>query len=205
MTGERAAGLPALRALDGGAPPPGLAGDLRSLSALPASVCASLWDVLGVNLGAQITEEAKAAVDAFCEARRVRATDLMAPVKACRYLIRQAARRNLNVDDFRNDVRLLCGEGSVVEAHLVGWYELALPMLRQEFVSAALAAHGKLAIGVDWRLDGILMSQEGENLGVPVAMLTFRYLEGDEKKRITLQFVPEVIRELHAICEKMLR
>ncbi|MBK9265304.1 MAG: hypothetical protein IPM54_36660 [Polyangiaceae bacterium] len=197
--------MTALRALDGAAPPPGLAGDLRALATLPAPVRESLWDVLGPNLGAQITEEATAAVNAFCEARRLRATDLMAPVKACRYLIRQAARRNLKLDDFRDDLRSLCGDDAPFELNLVGWYERALPMLRQEFVSAALAAHGKLATGVDWRLDGILMSQDGENLGVPVAMLTFRYVEGDEKKRITLQFVPEVIRELHAICEKMLR
>jgi hypothetical protein len=178
---------------------------LRALATLPTSVRESLWEVLGPNLGAQITEQATAAVNPYCEARRVRATEIMAPVKACRYLIRHAAQRNLSLDDFRSDARSVCGDGEELENRLVGWYEQALPMLRQEIVSAALSAHGNLAIGVDWRLDGMLMSQEGENLGTPVAMLTFRYLEGDQKKRITLQFVPEVIRELHAICEKMLR
>jgi len=193
------------RFLGGDAPPPGLAGDLRALGGLPLPVRDALWEVLAPNLEAQIGEQATAAVNAFCEARRIRPDDLVSPIKACRYLFRQAARRNVSPEDLRGDLRALCGEGTSFEDRLVGWYERALPILRREIMIAALSAHGNLTTGVDWRLDSIQMSQDGEGLNVPVALLTFRYLKGDQKKRITMQFAPEMIRELHAICEKMLR
>jgi hypothetical protein len=201
MSGQGAAGL---RCLEGGVPPPGLGGDLRAIERLPQRVRGDFWEILEPNLGAHLDERAAAAVSAFCEARRITLGDVAAPVKACRYLLRRVARLGLAVDDLRADVRALCGEGTPIEDLLAGWYERALPLLRRELVVGALSEHGNLALGVDWRLDTIRMSQDGVALETPVVLMTFRYREGERRRRITLQLLPDVLEDLRAICNKIM-
>lgn len=193
-----------LQCLGGGLPPAGIGGDLRAIERLPARVREDFWSVLAPNLAAQIDQQAIAATTSFCDKHRIRHDDIAGPVKACRFLFRNAAQQNLDDDGLRADVRALCGEGSTVEPLLAGWYELALPPLRQDIAIAALAEHGNLAVGVDWRLDSVLMSQGGAALNIPVVLMTFRYREGEQQKRITLQLVPEMVKQLQGICNKMM-
>jgi hypothetical protein len=200
--GKTAGGL---RCLGGESPPAGVAGDVRDIERLPNRVRADFWEALAPNLAADLDESAAQAVAAFCRARSVSQSDLEGPVRACRFLFRQAAANNLGLDDLRADVRSLCGDGiGPVEDLLIGWYERALPALRQEIAIAAIAAHGNLATGVDWRLDMVRQSQGGVAIDVPVVLMTFRYREGEQQKRITLQFLPGLVKDLQAICDKMM-
>lgn len=195
-----------LRSLGGDAPPPGLGGDLRAIERLPPRVRDDLWEAVAPNLAAQVDPRAGAAMTAFCEARRVSHADLVGPVKACRFLFRRAAQNNLSADDLRADVAALVGEGegSLVLPLLVDLYARALPALRQELIVAALAEHGNLATGVDFRLDVVKQSQSGVALDTPVVLMTFRYRKGEENKRITLQFLPSLVGELQAICDRIM-
>lgn len=195
---------PALKCLDGGSAPPGVAGDLRAIERLPARVKDDLWDAIAPNLTAQIDERAAAAVTAFCQSHRVTHGDLAAPIAACRFLFRQAAKSDLDVDALRADAAALSGEGSPLVERLAAWYERARPLLRQEIIVTALAQHGNLVTGVDWRLDVVQQSQDGVALEAPVVLMTFRYRKGEDKKRVTLQFLPAHVKELQAICNKMM-
>ena len=68
--------------------------------------------------------------------------------------------------------------------------------MRQEVLQGTLADHGKLLLGVDWRLDSVQASNRGSKMRVPVALLTLRFREGEQTQRITLQVLPETLREL---------
>lgn len=192
-----------MKTIGGAAPPAGLAGDLRAVDRLPRRAIDALEELLAPNLPAHVGEAAGKAMTAFCAARRVDPSDVVGPVRGCRFLFREAARNNASADDLRADVEALCGEGQL-PALLADLYGRALPALRQEIIIAALAEHGNLATGVDFRLDLVKQSQGGVALDTPVVLMTFRYRKGEENKRITLQFLPSVVGELQAICEKIM-
>ena len=43
-------------------------------------------------------------------------------------------------------------------------------------------------------------SEQGNELHLPVAMLTLHYRDGDGTKRLTLQVLPDMLAELQGIC-----
>jgi hypothetical protein len=82
-------------------------------------------------------------------------------------------------------------------------YEAAKVLVRHEIARAALADHGKVVERVDWRVDQVVTSNRGEKLGVPVAVVTLSYREGERRDRITLQLPPQALRELAAMCQRL--
>jgi hypothetical protein len=76
--------------------------------------------------------------------------------------------------------------------------------VRAELLRGTIADHGKLVEGIDWRIDSISASDRGESFGYAIGVLTFRYREGEERSRITVQLLPDALAELRAICDRML-
>ena len=68
----------------------------------------------------------------------------------------------------------------------------------------ALGEHGNVFGGVSWRVDTIGSTNHCKALGVPVAMVTLHYREGNDTKRLTLQMVPDMVGELREACDAML-
>jgi hypothetical protein len=185
-----------LRCLRGKPTPPGLATDLRGLTRLPDAARAALWSVLGPCLAEPLGAEAEGKLDAFCRAHRLDRDALSRPVKACRFLLREAASGNVEREAFVQDLRVLSGRDDAIEQFFVAGYDVACQLVRQEILQGTLADHGKLLMGVDWRLDSVQASSRGSKMRIPVALLTLRYREGDQTRRITLQVLPETLREL---------
>jgi len=143
-------------------------------------------------------------LDVFCAAYRVDDEDLARAVKACRFVIREAAQRDVPAGAVAEDLDRLCPGDPLVKELLLAGYEPARERIRHDIVKAAVADHGKLLVGVKWRLDAIQASERGARLGTPVALLTLHYLEGTEKGRVTLQVLPDMMGELKQVCEKVL-
>src|SRR6516165_10675432 len=97
----------ALRCLGGEVAPPELAGDLRRVLDLPAEALGRFWHVLGPSLGEPLPREAGPLLDGYCRAHHLDAEGLAHAVKACRFLLREAARRDLSREDFAADVATL--------------------------------------------------------------------------------------------------
>ncbi len=124
-------------------------------------------------------------------------------MKACRFLLREAAGANVERTVFVQDLRALCGRDDVLEQFFVAGYDAACQVVRQEVLQGTLADHGKLLMGVDWRLDSVQASSRGSKMRIPVALLTLRYREGDQARRITLQVLPETLRQLTQTLTEM--
>jgi hypothetical protein len=193
-----------LYSLGGGEAPPDLAADLRRLLRLPAEALQKLWQVLAPSLTEKLGPETERLLDVFCAAYRVDDAELGRAIKACRFVIREAAQRDVPGGAVADDLDRLCpGEPLVKELVLAG-YEPAKAHLRHEILKAAIADHGKLLTGVHWRVDAIQASERGARLGMPVTMLTLHYREGAETGRVTLQVLPDMMGELRAVCGKVL-
>lgn len=193
-----------LHALGGEAAPPTLAGDLRRLLRLPAAARAQLWKVLGPCLAEKMTPETEKLLDVFCAAHRITQDDLGPVLKACRFLVVEAARRDLTGEQLGEDLETLCPDTPALGEALLGGYDQAKAAVRQDIAVAALVGHGKLLLGTDWRIDTIEASAQGVKLRLPVAMLTFHYREGQETRRMTVQVLPDAIGQLKGICEQIL-
>jgi hypothetical protein len=206
-TADGAAITPApirLYSLGGGEGPPDLGADLLRMLRLPAEALQKIWQVLAPSLAETITKETEQLLDVFCAAYKLDEDDLGRVVKACRFVIREAAQRDVPVEAVAEDLDRLCPGDPLVKELVLAGYGPAKERIRHEIVKTALADHGKLLVGLHWRLDAIQASERGTRLGTPVALLTLHYLEGDQKGRITLQVLPDMMGELKQVCERVL-
>jgi hypothetical protein len=185
----------ALPSLGGKPAPDGLGDDLRAVLRLPDAARAKLWSVLGPCLTESLSADAEAKLDAFCRAHRLEREQLARPVNGCRFLLREAARCGADRATFASDLRTLCDDDSLEQLLLAG-YDAACQLVRQEILQSTLADHGRLLVGMEWRVDAIQASSRGPKMRVPVAILTLRFREGEKTERITLQVLPDMLRQL---------
>jgi hypothetical protein len=191
-----------LHCLPGRSPPPELAGDLGRLRRLPAPAQGRLWEALGPSLREPMAREVEARLSAFCQQLGADPDELAPLLRACRFLLRAAARLDLASARFAEDLAALGADARTTELLLAG-YEKAKSVLRLEILESTLTEHGKLLLGVDWRHDTINASQHGSALAAPVAVLTLRYQEGKQEQRLTLQALPSVLEQLERACAEL--
>jgi hypothetical protein len=171
---------------------------------LPPAAKRQLWQALGPSLTEPVPPEVERLLDAFCARHGVSDVDLATALKACRFLLREASRADLDAAAFAADVDALSGGSEEIRTILLAGYEAAKSVLRREILRNSILDHGRLLAGVDWRLDRVLASEHGSNIGASVAVLTLRYREGDRQERLTLHVLPETLRELRDACDKLL-
>jgi hypothetical protein len=194
-----------LYCLGGGEAPPDLGADLLRLLRLPAEALQKIWQVLAPSLAENLAKETEQLLDLFCAAYRVDQDDLGHAVKACRFVIREAAQRDVPAGAVAEDLDRLCPGDPLVKELVLAGYEPARQQIRHEIVRAAVADHGKLLVGVKWRVDAIEASERGAKLRMPVAILTLHYVEGADAGRVTLQVLPDMMGELRGVCEQLLK
>lgn len=193
-----------LQCLRGGNAPPEIAADIKKVLGLPARAKQRFWQALGPSLGDPVGPELETLLDDFCRAHAVPDADLAPAIKACRFLLREAARVDLSADAFAQDLAALADDNQELRGILLAGYEAAKTLLRTELLQNTLSDHGKLLTRVDWRVDTINASNRGIRVRAPVAILTLNYTEGGQHERISLQVTPDLLQQLRAICDQIL-
>lgn len=197
---------PALAALRGGAAPAGLGADLARVLALPDSARARFWEALGPSLSEPLPPSVEKVLDAFCGRHAAPRDDLARAVRGCRFLVREAARVALPASRLSDDLRALAGDDApALEAVLLPGYEAAKGFLRKETGRASIEDHGPVLTDVRWRVDRVVSSERGAAGETVVAMLTLRYRDAGEERKLTVQATPETLRELQRMCDELLR
>jgi hypothetical protein len=128
--------------------------------------------------------------------------DVVAALRSCDFLLRQASMLDLDADAFQQDLAVLSGGDHQAAGPVLANYNAAKANLRLQILGETLADHGKVLVGLDWRVDNITASDRGVQLNSDVVFLTLRYREGSRVERITLQLTPEAVKELRLFCEK---
>lgn len=179
--------------------------DLREVRLLPPGAQKHLWRVLGPSLSEPIPDGVGRKLEAFAKEHQIPRERLARAIRACRFVLRAATMRDLPLDLFLQDVSGLLGTAeSNVHLVLASGYERAKSAILHENLAGALGDHGKILLGVDWRVDTVNVSQRGAGVQSRVAFLTLRYLEGDTRGRVTVQALPDVVRQLRSICDVVL-
>jgi hypothetical protein len=177
---------------------------LRRLLRLPPEALAKIWQVLGPSLADTIPQDAEQLLDVFCVAYHLDEDDLARALKACRFILREAARIDLPVAQLADDLDRVCPDDPFIKEILIAGYDPARAQIRRDILHAALIDHGNLLIGAKWRLDTVQATEQGSNLRTPVALLTLQYRDGPDTKRLTLHVLPDMMGQLKEICEQVL-
>ncbi len=198
---------PALHCLGGQGAPPDLVADARQILAFPKAAQRAFWTLLVATLADEVPAQTRAQIDAFAEQHVLRAPCLHAPIRAHRFLLREAADHKLSKETYARDLVTLAGselQGRRLFEIIMPGYELGCASLSRARVGKALASHGSLLDRVDWRLDEIVVSREGNVDRARVGFLTLGYRTGPQVERLTLQLLPAELQQLEAACRAML-
>lgn len=203
-SGDGMDGIPAprLEALGNESPPAGLAEDLACLTRLSRSAQAAFWRVLGPSLEDPVPTSIEHVLEGFAREHDIARAELARPVRAFRFLIREAARRNVQPNTFLADLDRVTQADPIIRRIAEVGYDRARAHLRAQFASRAIRSQGDALVGVDWRLDRVLASTEAEPIDVDLALLAF-HLESSEGVKKTVHFQADLdrVRGLRALCE----
>jgi hypothetical protein len=195
----------ALNCLEGQPPPPAILADARIAAALPRPVRERFWEVLGRCLGDPLPDDLDARLDRFVAEVRVDGDALARAIKACRFLIRTASLGDVAPRAFADDLVALAGGAPDLANLLMPGYERAKAQVRSDAVLRTVLDHGRVLEKINWRIDLLASSDRGHNLRLPVVTLTLHYREGTRRDQLTLQVLPDLVGELRAICNRVLR
>jgi hypothetical protein len=184
---------------------PELLDDVRRLLALPAEARRRVWQVLGPSLPDTVAPEVDALIVRFAAAHEVDSVALARALKGCRALVRQASAGGLPPKLFAEDLMRIAGGSPELAQVLLPGYERVKDELRRELLGAAVADHGKLLEDVRFRVDLLTASDRGLRVRFPAVTLTLHYREGSRREQITLQLLPEVVKQFQRMCEHVLR
>lgn len=202
-TGNGQAGAPRLQTLGGQPAPPDVVAGWRAIEKLPAKVLAALPELVVSALTTREPAAINDQVEAFCKGHGVQPGSLAPLLDFAMQMVTRAAAGNLTREAFEADFASLSEDGGAAAKVVARAFEAAKPALRRQIAEASLVSHGRVLTGLEWRMDSVLASDRGLQLGIPLVNLTLRYRERDDEKSITLQAVPEVLTQLRQACQQL--
>jgi hypothetical protein len=186
------------------APVPAVEG-WRQFLRFPEQARKGFWGVLLPALLEPANPANKQRIEAFSREHGLEEVAVVSAMRGCDFLIRQACALDMDTASFRQDLTALSeGDEQGAEFILVQ-YDGAKADLRKFIIQESLADHGKVLVGIDWRVDNVTASDRGAKLNTTVVLLTLRYRENSRVERITLQLTPEAIRELKSFSDRFSR
>ncbi len=182
----------------GGAPaPPELAADLQALAELPEAAQKSIWRAVEPILPDPVPQSATSLLESLASELAVSPRDLARVASAIRALYRFATKTDITPADLEADVRALCGDRAErVVPIVMASAELARARIQPELLQKSVAAHGKVLLDADWRLDIVTSSNLARGFKLPLVTLTLHYEEHGKRSAITLQVLPSILRRL---------
>jgi len=194
---------PGLQCFGGHPAPPDVVRGWQAYLKFTGDARQNFWSVLQPALADPKNPGNRDRVQLFCNDHGVPLADVVAAVRACDLLLRQAAALNLDDRIFETDLVALSDGDAGACRPLMTRFDSAKTQMRNVIIAGTLADHGKTLVGISWRTEVISASQRGMRLGVPVPILTLNWVEGEEKGRATLQLTPEALHQLKQFCDQM--
>ncbi len=191
-----------LHCCHGTPPPPQIVDGWKKFLEFSKTANSRIWSLLMPALMDPHNPASNKLVVSFCQENGVGQDDLLAAVRSCVFLLSRAAALNLGLDLLDQDFATLSPPDSKAHEVLLSRYEGLKSELRKLIITESLADHGKVLVGLDWRVDQVNASHRGMNLNTPVVMMTLRYRDGNQFERTTLQLTPETLNELKLFCER---
>lgn len=196
-----------LRSLGDAAIPPLLRDELRLVRQLDEHA----RDGFGLLLSMAIAEHPGRSLDehvgAFAERHGMAGADLAKALRAHRFVLREASQRDVEPPAYAADLQRLAAddaEADRLQSLLLPAFVPAMNQLREERIAGAISDHGKVVVGVRWRVDSMLASDRGSAETMRVGLLTLQLREGGRHDQITMQVLPDMLDTLATACQSMI-
>jgi len=183
--------------------PPQVLDGWKQLLGFPRAARDGFWNLLGIALMEPANPKFHERLEAFCREHALAEKHAVGAIKACDILLRQASALDLDRERFGEDLAALSDGQQDGPELLLSRYDAVKLELRKRILEGSLADHGKVFVGLDWRLDTVASSDRGAGINADVILLTLRYREGERLERITLQLTPEGLKELKLFTERL--
>ena len=194
---------PGLHSFGGNPAPAAVLNGIEQLLAFPEPARDGFWSLFQPVLEEPGDPGHQERLEAFCGEHELAEARVLDAIQACDTLLHQAAAFDLDRDRFGQDVTALSGNLAKVLDPALAQYGTFKNELRARLVQQTLADHGKVLLGLDWRVDHVVSSDRGIGLEGTVVMLTLRYREGDRLDRITLQLPPSSLAEIKRFADRI--
>ena len=193
----------ALNCLDGQPAPPVVIEGWKAFGGFSSAAWESFWFLLAPVLMDPDSTTNQDLMRLFSQEYNVAPDSILAAMGCFELLLKNAAARDLPKERFQQDIEGLAG-GSLDESgeFILSRYADAMQGLRRQILLEALAAHGKVMTGLQWRLDTLKHASGGNNLNTDIVLLTLAYREGKHEGSITLQLTEEAARQLKGFCDR---
>jgi len=168
----------------------------------PEKAMNNFWSILRPVLMQPTNPNNRQRIESFSGDYGLKEKDVVAALRSCDFLMRQAAALDMDATPFRQDLAALSEEDKQGSEVILSQYDGAKAELRKQIIQESLADHGNVLVGIDWRVDNVTASDRGTQLNTAVVLLTLRYRDANRTERITLQLTPEAIRELKVFCDR---
>lgn len=187
----------------GGQPaPPHVQAGWQCFLQLPPEARQDFWEVLEPVLRDPAVANNDNFLDGFCDKHSVAQEDVIAAITACDNILGPASALNLSPEQLRADLVALSDGDTDASDLILSKYEIVKTKVRQGILDMALACHGKVLVGLEWRLDNVIATDRGAELSQKIVMLSLRYQDGEKFDRITLQLTPDALSQLRAFAER---
>lgn len=179
-----------------GAPAPAQVVDgWRRFLGFPAAAARPFWALLEPSLTRPGEPLPKTLLDHYCAEFQLPHQDVVAALFASGFVLERSAAANLAPAAVHEDFVTLSGDDTARADLIAGLYGENQGLIRRTLFEETLADHGKIATGVDWRVDRVVSSDRGADLEAPVVFLTIRYREGRKEDRFSVQLTPEALTQ----------
>jgi hypothetical protein len=172
------------------------------LASLPDAARGSLWDVIGPAL-TENSASIDGRIERFARRHGLEPAVVAEVTRAALAVVRRGVQAGLSRDDFAAWLVDQCPEPRAREV-LVSGYEPAKLLLERERLRALLAEQGSVVEAVRWRIDTITGASSAERLRQQVALVSFQVRNGSRRERVSMQMMPDALRELQKLCARML-
>jgi hypothetical protein len=187
----------------GGQPAPAIVAEgWRRLAAFPAEAREPFWLLLASMLLQPAGPGHQNHIAMLGRQHGIAPDALLAAIRCCERLLRQAAALDLSEAQFRQDLEALGGPAELA-AFILARFPETRHLLRRQILMDSLAAHGKVMTDLEWRLDQVLHSSKGNRLGAEIVLLTLHYQEGRSAGAVTLQLTREAAQLLRRFCDRL--
>jgi hypothetical protein len=191
-----------LKCLNGGAVPAPIIDGWKTFLRFPNGGKRGFWNLLTPALIEPNAPSNPELLKRFCQEHKLSEEDVVNALRSCIFLLHQASSVNLGEDLFRQDLMALSVEDTEAPRIIISRYENTKALFRNAFAEGTLVDHGKVLVGLDWRIDNVTASDRGAQLNTSVIFLTLRYREGDRADRFTLQLTPQTLKEMKTFIDR---
>jgi len=123
-------------------------------------------------------------------------------IQACQFLLRQAAILDLDAGSFASDLRELSGEETGPLRLLLTRYGPIKAQIRERLLLQTLMDHGKVLVGLDWRVDRVSASNRLNGPASDVVLLTLELQSTAGQERVNIQLPSRSLKLLQEFCAR---